>query len=223
LGYIIDMNLYWIRHENHTDIFSQGYVGVSNNVNARLNQHFKRTKNKHLEYAIKKYGWNNLVKQVVLIGDDNYCLNIESKLRPKDKIGWNITVGGGLPPSAKGKKFGSPSIETKAKMSAIKLGKKQTEETKQKKSLSLTGFKHLNVICPNCGKQGGNTSMKRWHFDNCTGKKGTFRARISYNNQRIHLGRFATQQEADQKCIDFYASVNKPLPKEFIRHKGIKI
>ena len=85
-----------------------------------------------------------------------------------------------------------------------------------------TGFKHKIVTCPNCGTSGGATSIYRWHFDNCKGKKSTFKARVSYNNKRFYLGYFATQQEADQKCIDFYASVNKPLPKEFIRHKGIQ-
>lgn len=216
------MNLYWIRHKDHTDIFSQGYVGVSKNAETRFNQHYSNPVNKHLGFAIKKYGWNNLIKQVILISDDNYCLNIEKKLRPKENIGWNITIGGGLPPSALGKKFGSPSNETKAKMSAARIGTKQSEETKKKRSLAITGYKYSIVICPVCKKEGGKTAMKRWHFNNCTGKKGTFKARVSYNSKRIHLGYFATQEEADQKCIDFYASVNKPLPKEFIRHKGIQ-
>jgi hypothetical protein len=98
-----------------------------------------------------------------------------------------------------------------------------SEERKQYLKQKLTGLKHGLVTCPNCSKTGGQTSMKRWHFDNCTGKKGTFKARVSYNNERLSLGKFATQQEADQKCIDFYASVKKPLPKEFIRHKGLSI
>jgi hypothetical protein len=97
-----------------------------------------------------------------------------------------------------------------------------SEEKKQHLRDKLTGFKHQTIICPKCGVSGGNTTMKRWHFDNCTGKKGTFRARVTYNNERLYLGKFATEQEATQKCIDFYASVNKPLPKEFIRHKGIQ-
>jgi hypothetical protein len=95
-----------------------------------------------------------------------------------------------------------------------------SEERKQKLSQRMLGHKYKLIICPKCKTSGGATTMKRWHFDNCTGKKSTFKARVSYNNKRIYLGYFATQQEADQKCIDFYASVNKPLPKEFIRHKG---
>jgi hypothetical protein len=216
------MNLYWIHHTNHSDIFSQGYIGVSKNAKLRFNQHHKRTQNKHLEYAINKYGWDNLIKEIVLISDDSYCLDIENKLRPTNNIGWNITLGGGLPPSTKGRKLGSPSDETRIKMSLVQRGKKKSEEAKQKISIAVNGYKHKEITCPHCKTSGGEPTIKRWHFKNCTGKKGIFRARVSYNNKRIHLGRFATQQEADQKCIDFYASVNKPLPKEFIRRKGIK-
>jgi hypothetical protein len=98
-----------------------------------------------------------------------------------------------------------------------------TDERKQYLSKKLTGIKHEIVTCPNCAKTGGIGTMKRWHFDKCTGKKGTIKARVSYNGKRVFLGYCATQQEADNRCIAFYASVNKPLPKEFIRHKGISI
>jgi len=122
------MNLYWIRHKDHTDIFSQGYVGVSNNVKKRWSDHAWKAQNTHLANAINKYGWDNLVKEVVLIADDGYCLDIESKLRPTNNIGWNITFGGGMPPSTKGKILGPMSEETKAKVSAAKKGRKHKPE-----------------------------------------------------------------------------------------------
>ncbi len=132
------MNLYWIRHQEHTDIFSQGYVGVSNNVEKRWYDHKTYTQNTHLKHSIQKYGWDNLVKEVVLIGDDDYCLDVENKLRPNDKIGWNIVAGGGKPPSTLGKKF-VRSQEWKDKQRLAKLGKPSwnkgitlTEEQKSK-------------------------------------------------------------------------------------------
>jgi group I intron endonuclease len=132
------MNLYWIRHQEHTDIFSQGYVGVSNNVKKRWYDHKTYTENTHLKHSIQKYGWDNLVKEVVLIGDDDYCLDIENKLRPNNRIGWNIIAGGGKPPSALGKKF-VRSEEWKEKQRLAHLGKpawnkgiKLTEEQKAK-------------------------------------------------------------------------------------------
>ena len=82
--------------------------------------------------------WDNLVKEVVLIGDDAYCLDVENKLRPSDKIGWNIVAGGGKPPSTLGKKF-VRSQEWKDKQRLAKLGKPSwnkgitlTEEQKSK-------------------------------------------------------------------------------------------
>ena len=87
---------------------------------------------------MQKYGWDNLVKEVVLIADEDYCLDIENKLRPSDRIGWNIVMGGGKPPSALGKKF-VRSEKWKENQRLSKLGKpawnkglKLTEEQKSK-------------------------------------------------------------------------------------------
>jgi group I intron endonuclease len=183
------MNLYWIHHKDHSDIFSQGYVGVSNNVEKRWYDHSWKAQNTHLSNAIKKYGWDNLVKKVVLIADDAYCLDIESKLRPTANIGWNITFGGGMPPSALGKKFGAMSEETKAKISAKKTGKRHNPEVEKLVSKNLekgiaTRFKKgeipaLNKVehtCEHCGKIGKGIAMLRWHMDNCKHKEQSCQA-----------------------------------------------
>lgn len=81
--------------------------------------------------------------------------------------------------------------EARAKMSASKIGKPQTEAHKaavkkacvgcqlgipkgpmseeQKAAISLakTGKKQTKVTCPHCGKVGGYATMPRWHFNNC--------------------------------------------------------
>ena len=130
------VSVYWIRHQDHTDMFSQGYVGISSKPKLRWNHHFSQPTNTHMKNAIAKYGWANLVKQVVLIADNAYCLDIEKKLIPTDFIGWNQTAGGGMPPKPKkgmgaGRKL---SQETKDKLSAIRKGFKHSMETKQKLS-----------------------------------------------------------------------------------------
>jgi group I intron endonuclease len=94
-------SVYWIHHKDHTDMFSQGYIGVSQDAKKRWEQHFKRSENTYLRNAINKYGWDNLVKEIVLIGDKDYCFDIEKKLRPFVSIGWNIVEGGGNPPRSK--------------------------------------------------------------------------------------------------------------------------
>ena len=69
-----------------------------------------------------------------------------------------------------------------------------TEERKQHLHNILTGYKHKQVICPHCNTSGGETSMKRWHFDKCTGAK-IFKARVYINGKRKFLGNYATKEE----------------------------
>ena len=123
-------SVYWIRHADHTDITSQGYIGVSNNANKRFLDHKRSKQNPHLAYAIKKYGWDNLLKSEILFSTQEYCLDIERKLRPTNSIGWNIVMGGGLPPNAKGKKF----IRTAP---AWNKGQKYSTETRKKISSAV--------------------------------------------------------------------------------------
>jgi hypothetical protein len=98
----------------------------------------------------------------------------------------------------------------------------QSPESREKKSLLMRGYKHKIINCPVCKKSGGETSMKRWHFNKCNGNK-QFKARATFDGKRIYLGKFETKELADQKIIDFYNSVNKPLPKEFLRLCSIKV
>lgn len=90
--------VYWIRLPEHSDILKQGYVGITNNVKKRWGVHQYSSENMHLKNAITKYGWVNLVKQIILISDRAYCELIEEKLRPENNIGWNIIKGGKNPP-----------------------------------------------------------------------------------------------------------------------------
>ena len=119
------VSVYWIRQQDHTDIFSQGYVGISKNIKVRLAQHLRRDENLVLKKAIKDYGWENLSKSVVLISETDYCLDIERKLRPVTNVGWNIAIGGGHPPSHKGKTF-------KRGVAPWNKGKKMSEETRER-------------------------------------------------------------------------------------------
>ncbi|WXB47905.1 head-tail adaptor [Vibrio phage VB_VaC_TDDLMA] len=57
-------------------------------------------------------------------------------------------------------------------------GKKHSEDSKSKISQSLKnrtphnkGKKDQVVLCPHCGKKGGSSIMKRWHFDKCKYKE----------------------------------------------------
>ena len=176
--------VYWIHTPEHTNIFEQGYVGVSNRFERRIWEHLKVSGNAHLKNAINKYGWDNLVKEKVIIADESYCLDMETKFRPKESIGWNIVMGGGMPPIAqKGMGLGRAawnkglawSEEYKEKVSAgvAKLWenpeyrqamsdahKGQTSGMKGKKHSEETIAKILATrkaqswVCPHCDKTG---------------------------------------------------------------------
>ena len=73
-------------------------------------------------------------------------------------------------------------------------------------SLANKGRVFEKVTCPNCNKVGGLTSMKRWHFDKCTGNK-IFDARTTINGKRIFLGNFASKELANL-TIEAYRKEN---------------
>ena len=89
-------------------------------------------------------------------------------------------------------------------------GYRQSPASRAKKSAQMRGYKHEIVTCPHCGETGGGTSMKRWHFDNCSGPTKRFQARVTLNGERIYLGKFLTKEEAKAAEEIFYSSNSRP-------------
>lgn len=61
----------------------------------------------------------------------------------------------------------SASESTRQKMSESQKGRVVSDVTKEKMSLSRKGKPKIKIQCPYCNAIGGNSQMKRWHFDNC--------------------------------------------------------
>jgi len=134
--------VYWIHLKSHTDILSEGYVGVSNNSKLRLwdhNNDAKKSKhvNPHLSRALTKYK-DEIVQTIIFVGDEDICFQLEEELRPEKNIAWNINKGGFCPPSRKGIPL---TEEHKKSISKSNTGKKHphTEEHKKKLSDALSG------------------------------------------------------------------------------------
>jgi len=108
--------VYWIRAEHHSDMTLDGYIGVSKNAQKcwLYGHNWAHRKGRHdnqrLANAITKYGWDNLIKTVLVVADEQYCYDLERKLRPTEKVGWNLVMGGGKPPVSKfrGEDYVSP-------------------------------------------------------------------------------------------------------------------
>jgi group I intron endonuclease len=132
--------IYWIRLPEHTNIATQGYVGVSKNVSRRITEHLRDLvatthTNPHLKYAFNKYGWDRFIIDIFFCGHEDFCYLLENDLRPTKNIGWNITIGGHRGPGwPKGKK---PSASSLKKATATKLkrygNRKELREKERKK------------------------------------------------------------------------------------------
>ena len=97
--------LYWYRLPIHTDPYTQGYIGITNDLNRRHKEHkySSNSANKtfidsHFTRAINTYGGiHSLVKEVLHTADYETICTLERKYRPTLNIGWNIAVGGEHP------------------------------------------------------------------------------------------------------------------------------
>lgn len=72
-----------------------------------------------------------------------------------------------------GKPRGSYSEEHKEKIRLSQVGRVFTEEHRNKLRLAKIGETRMIKIvsCPHCNKQGGESGMTRYHFDNCKDKE----------------------------------------------------
>lgn len=148
------------RQDNNTGILSNLTDGGDNTYGAVLTEEHKRKISaagigrKHSQETKSKMSSSQ-------IGDKNHqfgkCASEETKTKMKES-----QLGD------KNHFYGKThSEETILKLSIASSGKSPSAETRRKLSESTKGVKHKITICPHCNKEGGTTSMKRYHFDNC--------------------------------------------------------
>lgn len=91
--------VYWLRLPEHTDMFSEGYIGItSKTTKERFRTHLKEANRKdrkkyRIHNALAKYK-DVVIVETLVICDDDYAIDLEAKLRPTPKIGCNTVVGG---------------------------------------------------------------------------------------------------------------------------------
>ena len=132
--------VYWIRKVEHTNIYTEGYVGVSTNVERRWREliteaRANRHPNSFLCNIINEHYQDNLIFEIVYLSNEDNCYNYEEMLRPETNIGWNLRSGGPV---------GKMSEEGRKAISAKALGKKLTEKEKERRRynsyIKLNGF-----------------------------------------------------------------------------------
>jgi group I intron endonuclease len=133
------------------------YIGKSVNICARLNAHknsINRNNNYHFQNAIKKYGWENFIIEILEIFENFDKINDNTKLLEREayyiekfnsndnSTGYNICTFSNDCTGIPKKKM---SEETKEKLRKLHIGRKVSDEAKLKMSQSKkgkTGFKH---------------------------------------------------------------------------------
>jgi hypothetical protein len=154
--------VYWLHLEEHDNPFTQGYVGVTTrNPERRLYEHkwwsLGKGRNPYLREAVKTHE-KDIILTILIIGNEDYCYDIENKLRPIDRIGWNFISGGTKPPTSKGRVL--------------------TEEHKKRIGASNKGkSRGIGSSNPNWGK--GAAKGKKW-FHN---KEKTIERYFSVGNE----------------------------------------
>ena len=100
--------LYHIKTEGMT--LDEGYIGVTTQpLHRRLADH-KSAGTKFMSSTLAKHPDVQIV--ALVIGSEDYCLNLERSLRSKSGMGWNQLPGGCKPPVArKGRIYSDEAIE----------------------------------------------------------------------------------------------------------------
>lgn len=90
------MIVYWIREKGHTDIYTEGYVGITKKaLKERVREHKKNKSNSVVAGKLRKH--TDLVWSVVhTVETLEEALALEAKYRPSQFVGWNLQKGGEL-------------------------------------------------------------------------------------------------------------------------------
>ena len=138
------MNTYYLyryRLPEHTDPYTEGYIGITNDLDRRHKEHKysagKRNKSyidSHFTRAINLYGGiDKLVKEVLHTATYEEVCALERTYRPTLSIGWNIAVGGEHPGAVSSLKGNTNrwSEDMKKHLGSFHKGKTISEEHKQ--------------------------------------------------------------------------------------------
>jgi predicted GIY-YIG superfamily endonuclease len=131
------MKVYWIKLSTHTDVRSEGYVGISKDPVRRMREH-KKSKYR-IGNHLRRHPDADLV--ILFEGSEEECIAREKELRPVDGIGWNIVSGGGMPPNHTGRKM--PNKAQPGNQHAK--GSVHTEEWKETTSQKMMGNRNAKV------------------------------------------------------------------------------
>ena len=141
----------------------QGYIGVSQQPRERWANHKRGKEGFPVQRAISKH--RKLVQFVIIaaLPTREEALWLEFTLRPQPNIGWNLAVGGSLPPDSKAENnpnFGkTPSSETRKKMREARLGRFKGAEHPRARLINVYDYNSDTLIV-------SGVVSRTWAIDN---------------------------------------------------------
>ena len=152
--------VYWIYNERCTDVYLDGYVGVSEDVERRFFQHLQ--KNERIP-ADSKY-------MILFEGSREECFKKEHEYRPRKSIGWNSAPGGSqgwktgfihsdMSKSRMKEKWNNPERRAKHRLHM----QKAAETKRGKLPKQLYGVDK----CEFCSIAATKSNITKWHGINC--------------------------------------------------------
>lgn len=84
--------VYWYKLPEHTNPFTEGYIGITNDMQRRNNEHLRSKVSTHFTNALSKY--TTITYEVLHVTTKEDALLLEYAYRPSTNIGWNSAVGG---------------------------------------------------------------------------------------------------------------------------------
>ena len=98
--------IYWIHQTNHTDPYTEGYVGLSNQPDKRFKAHTTKTAQVGSKYLRELSDSDKALLSHTILAECSsleQARELELKYRPLPHIGWNIKRGGGVSPDCTGR------------------------------------------------------------------------------------------------------------------------
>jgi hypothetical protein len=153
-----EATVYWIHLATHTDIESEGFVGVSTNYLKRFQTHRNASiKNTHTnqQLATAFNTHSDIVVDVFMMGTKSFCYQIEATLRPRPNIGWNLAPGRiiGLSWASNTTRGGRRSIAHQPNRPFCKQCKSALAKAN---GITKNGFKKWHKYCSGCAKAAYN-------------------------------------------------------------------
>lgn len=98
--------IYWIHYSDHTDPYTEGYIGLSNQPDIRFKAHISGTAHVGSSYIRKMSDSDKALLTHTILAECSsldQARELELRYRPLPKIGWNIKRGGGVSPDCTGR------------------------------------------------------------------------------------------------------------------------